>query len=89
MNTCTKTSYPSKKTAHAAARRLRASSSEPFCEYFCDLCGLWHLTTTPRKKPVPGAPRVARNPYREPVRTLEELEARARAMRAGGSDGET
>lgn len=35
--------------AHSAAAALGTSNGRPVRVYLCPLCGLWHLTTKPKK----------------------------------------
>lgn len=81
---CTKVAY-GKRTARAAAKRLRSTSGEHFRAYPCDQCHHWHLTTTPSKKQTFKSTPHAK---REPARTLKELEARARKLRGQDDGGE-
>ena len=79
---CDKIGYPSRRAAKKAARIRADHSGEALRVYACPDCGRWHMTSNvSRDKPAPS-PRSRTNIRRTPVRTIEEMEARAAAIRA-------
>lgn len=80
---CDKNGYPSRRAAKKAARIRSDKGGEPLRVYPCPNCGQWHMTSLMRSAGEPAPlPRVRANIRRPPVRSIEELEERAAALRA-------
>ena len=79
---CDKVGYRGRKRARHAARMLRERSSEPFRAYRCPDCGLWHLSSQPKRKAVRHRRTGAKTGRR--LRSWESIEEVAQQMREAG-----
>ena len=90
---CAKTAYSSERVASREARRIGDEIGEPMRAYACPDCGRWHLSSREALVRVhragPGRPRRPRVERSAPKLTLDELQARAEALRKKKAGGGT